>query len=304
MKTFNILTDANRRVVRDLETATDPHFSQELHSITAGEGKPTILVHGLAASLHDWEVLVPELASYGYQPFAVDLFGHGDSPKPEQPGLYSISTLYKTLETWIENLPTEPPFLLVGHSLGGHLCMQYGIHHPEKVRCMVLIDPLFCPKQLSPLLRLLNRRPRVGVRALQAVPLKVIDTLLGWDPINAAQFSPQARWQIAFDYKRASPYILNIPRTIPDLNAQLHRINIPTLIIWGNKDRTLDSASFSNLVERLPNAAGHLIHDCGHQPHIGKPVLVNRVILDFLKSHSEQPLPAPVDAVDASYPMG
>jgi len=268
---------------------------QTLHSISAGEGSPTILVHGLAASLHDWEVLLPELASYSYQAFAVDLFGHGDSPKPELPELYTISTVIETFEAWIEKLVLDSPLMLVGHSLGGHVCLQYSLRHPERIKCMVLIDPFFRPTQLSPVLRLFNKRPRVGVKALQTVPLSLIDTVLGWDPVNAAQYSPQARWRIAYYCKRASPNILNIPSTIPDLTADLHRIDIPCLIIWGSKDFTLKPDTFNDLVAQLPKAAGHEINDCGHHPHIRKPVLVNRIILDFLNSHRQQSLPAASD---------
>jgi pimeloyl-ACP methyl ester carboxylesterase len=135
---------------------------QYLNSISTGEGPPAILVHGLAASLHDWEVLVPELASYAFQAFAVDLFGHGDSPKPELPELYTISTLINSFEAWIEQLELDSSLMLVGHSLGGHVCLQYGLRHPDRISCMVLIDPFFRPAQLSPVLRLFNKRPKVG----------------------------------------------------------------------------------------------------------------------------------------------
>jgi pimeloyl-ACP methyl ester carboxylesterase len=278
---------------------SDNHHGNQLNYITEGAGPPAILVHGLAASLYDWEVLVPELVSYGYRSFAVDLFGHGDSPKPDQPELYTASTLYQTLEDWIESLEASPPYLLVGHSLGGYLVLKYGLSHPGKVGAMVLIDPLFCPRQLSPVLRLFNRRPTIGMKALQAVPLKILDTVLGWDPINLAQFSPHARRQIALDYKRASPYIMNIPHTVPDLSPRLNEVKPATLVIWGDRDLTLNPASFPDLVEGLPNAAGHPIQACGHQPHIGKPVLVNRLIVDFLNAWRPQLVPLPHPSVDA-----
>lgn len=258
---------------------------QLLHSISTGEGTPAVLVHGLAASLHDWETLLPELEAYAFRAFAVDLFGHGDSPKPDRQELYTISTVFDTFEEWIAQLELGSPLMLVGHSLGGYVCLQYALRHPERISCLVLIDPFYRPGQLSPVLRLLNRRPRVGVKALQTVPVSVIDTVLGWDPVNAAQFSPEARWQIACNCKRASPYILNIPRTISDLGPQLHRIETPVLVVWGSRDLTLKPDSFTELVKRLPAAVGQEISDCGHHPHIGKPVLVNRMIIDFLNAH-------------------
>jgi len=225
---------------------------------------------------------MPTLAADGFRCHAVDLLGHGESDKPEDPEYYDYRQIYTSLETWLQNLKDPPPYILVGHSLGGHLSLQYTLRNPTNVRSMVLIDPFYSAAQLSPWLRIFSRRPSLGARALQVVPLEVIDTLLGWDPINTKAFSPQTRFQIAVDYKRASPNILNITSTIPDLQPELENISIPSLVIWGEKDLTLDPRSFTTLVSTIQSAKGHAICECGHQPHIGEPEQVNQIILDFI----------------------
>jgi pimeloyl-ACP methyl ester carboxylesterase len=262
-----------------------------LHYIARGEGPPVILIHGMAASSHDWEALMQDLAEAGYRALAVDLLGHGESAKPDAPHVYTSRHLYATVEAWLADLKDNPPFILVGHSLGGFMCLNYALRYPQNVRAIVLIDPFYTPRQLSPLLRWLNRRPDLGVKALQVVPLKVIDALLGWDPISAPHFRPGVRWQIAVDYKRASPHILYVPRTLPDLTPDLGRVEAPCLVIWGEKDLTLHPGTFSELVAGLPNACGRPIPGSGHQPHIGNPSLVNRLILDFLNHLQDKPIP-------------
>jgi pimeloyl-ACP methyl ester carboxylesterase len=262
-----------------------------LHYIARGEGPPVILIHGMAASSHDWEALMPDLAEAGYRALAVDLLGHGESAKPDAPHVYTSRHLYAALEAWLADLKDSPPFIMIGHSLGGFMCLNYALRYPQNVHAMVLIDPVYSPDQLSPLLRWLNRRPAVGVKALQVVPLKVIDALLGWDPISAPHFSREVRWQIAVDYKRASPHILYIPRTIPDLTPDLDRIETQTLVMWGEKDLTLAPDTFPELVREMPNACGRPIPGSGHQPHIGNPDLVNRLILDFLSQRPDKPNP-------------
>ena len=262
-----------------------------LHYIARGEGPPVILIHGMAASSHDWEALMPDLAAAGYRALAVDLLGHGESAKPDAPHVYTSRHIYAALEEWLANLKDSPPFILIGHSLGGFMCLNYALRYPQNVHAMVLIDPVYSPDQLSPLLRWLNRRPALGVKALQVVPLKVIDALLGWDPISAPHFSPEVRWQIAVDYKRASPHILYIPRTIPDLTPDLDRIETQTLVMWGEKDLTLAPDTFPELVREMPNACGRPIPGSGHQPHIGNPDLVNRLVLDFLSQRPDKPNP-------------
>jgi abhydrolase domain-containing protein 6 len=274
----------------------------ELNYTEQGSGPSVVLIHGMAASLYDWEALAPALAGEGYHTLAVDLLGHGDSHKPEDPRAYTLESLYASLEEWVEHLDAPPPYHLVGHSLGGYLSLQLAIRQAKKVRSLALISPLYSPSQLSPVLRLFRHRPNLGVHALQRVPLAVIERLLAWDPINLSGFSPQARRQIAIDYKRASPHILNIAGQLPDLTRELSRVRVPCQVIWGEKDLTLRPSSFPRLVARLPDATSHPIPRCGHQPHIGRPGEVNWLIVNFFhdqESLSRQSM-APYTATDAT----
>ena len=258
------------------------HSRQTLSFTTEGHGAPVILLHGLAASRFDWQLLSPALAKAGYQPFAVDLLGHGDSPKPDDTNCYSAPYLCEVLLNWLDSLSLNQPPFLVGHSLGGYLSLCLAIDHKVPVRGLILINPFYDPSQLSPFVRLLNRRPEWGSRVLRAIPPEIIDVVLGWDPTPINRFSPEARQQIAIDYKRASPHILHFPATLTNLTDRLPELVSPTLVIYGDKDLTLKPASFDSLLTGLPNGVGTPIHGAGHQPHIGQPDLVNQLILGFL----------------------
>jgi pimeloyl-ACP methyl ester carboxylesterase len=168
--------------------------------------------------------------------------------------------------------------------MGGYLSLLYSLRHPARVRGLVLINPLYSAQQLRPLLQAVRRRPRVGEKALRHTPEWLMNLLLGWDPSKPADFPPEARRQIANDYKRASPHIIYITRSIPDLTPWLSRVSAPTQLIWGEKDHTLQPASFRRLAQLIPGAAALSIPGCGHQPHIGQPDLVNRQTLEFLGS--------------------
>jgi pimeloyl-ACP methyl ester carboxylesterase len=257
-----------------------------LNYIAKGEGKPVILIHGISGSLHDWEALMPDLGAAGYHAIAVDLPGHGESDKPDDPEAYNSEDVYQVFENWVDNLKDHPPYVLVGHSYGGYIGLVYALRHPQSVQTLVLIDPFYSPDQLSPWLQWLNRRPSWGIKALQFVPLNLVNFVLGWDPADTARFSPQTRWQIAVDYKRASPNVLNIPRTVTDLSLELHQVKTPSLIIWGENDLTLKPPSFHRLVSGLQCATGYSIPDSGHLPHIGNPDLVNRLVLEFMAKYN------------------
>lgn len=264
---------------------------QELHYLVEGQGPAVILIHGLAASCYDWSALLPVLASTGYQAYALDLLGHGESPKPDPVACYQAETVYQSLVAWIDSLALDHPPVLVGHSLGGYLSLQYGIRRPGQLAGMILIDPLYKPRQLSLPLRWVNQRPQWGEAAMRMVPEWLLNAVLGLDPTNNHDFSEIARQQIANDYKRASTRIVHIPATIEDLTPYMAQLKIPSLLLWGDRDLTLAPSSFQELHKAMPKNRARVIPDSGHQPHIGKPELVNRLVLEFLEE-TRQPASA------------
>jgi pimeloyl-ACP methyl ester carboxylesterase len=266
----------------------DPRFASngKIRYLAQGTGDPVILLHGIAASFHDWRYLSPVLSSAGYRAFAPDLLGHGESQKPESPDAYTFETLYTSLDEWIEELRIPRPMTLVGHSMGGNLAIQYAREHPDRVKSIALIDPYFDVTQLSPFMRMVNRKFQLGEKALKVAPGWLIQALVEFDISRHDHYERDVRQQIALDYQRASPYIMRFAATIPEVQAEsLRQLNVPALILWGENDLTLNPATFSRLVRAIPGARGIGIPRCGHQPHLSKPELVNRTVLEFLKDN-------------------
>src|SRR5262245_34089234 len=85
--------------------------------VRQGDGIPVILIHGIAASLHDWDDLIPKLTQNGYASYALDLLGHGESPKPDAHA-YRADWLYEHFEHWMRSLQLVEPAIVIGHSLG------------------------------------------------------------------------------------------------------------------------------------------------------------------------------------------
>lgn len=263
----------------------------KVNSVQLGEGLPVILVHGLAASLHDWDALLPTLANAGYAGYALDLLGHGDSYKPRQLEAYNSDTVYEHMQGWIDSLMLEQPSVVIGHSLGGYLALQLALQYPERVRALVLANPFYTQEQLPPTLRFFLRRPLLNTALIERTPYWLFRLLVD---VSSLQFGnsnenlhslPEAvRIQTALDYKRAAPGIYNIPRTLRDLTSDLPSIHQPTLVIWGVRDQTIDLKTFPTLVEKLPNARGETMQKCGHVPHQCHAHDFNKKILGFLDS--------------------
>ena len=262
--------------------------SHRMHYIVDGDGPPVILIHGISASSADWWRLMPLLVSAGYQAIAVDMLGHGDSAKPKDASLYTSQNVYAALEAWIDSLGIETPFYLVGHSLGGYMSLTYALNHADRVRAMVLLNPLYSLKQLSRMLDLIMPLAGVGVGLLRATPQWLVNSFLSYNDSFLSHVDHETRWAYSRDIKRASPHFLRIPASAPDLTPKLPSIEPVTMVLWGEEDPIEKADSFSQLVSRLANATGKGIRDIGHHPHQSHPELVSRMILDFFASHSVQ----------------
>lgn len=246
-----------------------------------GEGDPVILLHGIAASLYNWEALIPRLAGSGYRVYALDLPGHGESAKPDDPKDYHVQSTYLKLYEWIVGLDLPRHPILVCHSLGGFFGLLIGLLHPEQLRALVMIDPLYTPEQISPFLRILNQHPEWSSEFLARVPDWLLTEVVKLDPSNKNSFPANDQRHIADDYKRASPYIVYTSASIFDLTPQLNQIQTNTLVIWGQKDLVLSGSSFPRLVANMPKAKGQPLPGSGHQPHIGNPDLIHQLLVEF-----------------------
>ncbi|MBW8009861.1 MAG: alpha/beta hydrolase [Chloroflexi bacterium] len=250
--------------------------------ISEGDGPPVILLHGFAASLNHWGCLIPDLVSAGFSVYAPDLLGHGDSLKPEDIEAYHVEQVFNHLESWIEGLELKHPLTLIGHSLGAFLSMIFSIRKPGMVKRIVLVDPLYSPKQTSIFVRFYTRRPDVAIKIMQATPGRFFNPFINWKIDLAKELPAKKVRLVARDFQRIHPNVIYTPYTTWDLTPQLHAIQEETLVIWGDKDRTLSPRSFPRLVDLMPNAKSFVLRKTGHAPHLTESSAFNQQVLEFL----------------------
>ena len=266
-----------------LEIPTIANFVQQ------GTGTPVIMIHGIAASLHDWDELIPELTKHGYASYALDLLGHGDSPKLASRA-YRMEWLFEHFEHWVRSLRLTEPAILIGHSLGGYLALEYARRVSAWTRGLVLVDPFYSISQLPLILRRTYRHPSLSGLVTGSLPEWVFRIVVDITSVSMGHSSgalhalpEHIRAQTALDYTRTASGVYNIPNTGEDLTDHLHSILKPTLVVWGERDQTLAPSSFHKLLELMPNATGRSIR-AGHVPHQSNSEWFNELVLEFLET--------------------
>lgn len=266
------------------------------HYAQAGEKGPAVVIlHGWAASLKQWESFLAILASAGYTAYAVDLPGHGQAPRLSH--RYSIKDYLDYLCRWMRALDIRDPILL-GHSMGGYLSLQYALDHPGAVRGLMLVNPLYDYHQLGDHHQLMRRvlggpeMLTVGEFIFRHAPVWLIEASHVWNRHDVGGMSRPVRRQISLDYKQADPHIVQTILTVDDLLPYLHQVSVPTLVTWGCRDHLLSPDSFETLVDMLPTAQGHCFADVGHHPHLVCAQGFTELTLDFLHQIENESVPA------------
>ena len=102
----------------------------------SGAGRPIVLLHGLASNSRIWDMVAPIL-SQKYRVVALDQRGHGDTDKPDHG--YEFASVIDDLNRFINIMDFEKP-IIVGHSWGGDVALEYAVIHPEKPAGLCFVD--------------------------------------------------------------------------------------------------------------------------------------------------------------------
>ena len=101
-----------------------------------GEGRPVVLLHGLASTCRIWDFVAPLLAR-DFAVIAVDQRGHGDSGKPEQG--YDFATVSDDVAALLRGRGIDRP-VLVGHSWGADVALELAVARPGLLQGIVFVD--------------------------------------------------------------------------------------------------------------------------------------------------------------------
>ncbi|MGE6489225.1 alpha/beta fold hydrolase [Paenisporosarcina sp. NPDC076898] len=224
-------------------------------------GKPNIvLINGGSGPLEGWMKVLPEI-SESSSVFAYNRFGVSGSDKPQesQDGFTIINTLREALTI----VGFEPPFLLVGHSLGGLYANLYARLYPEEVTGIVFLESSH-PKDLS-----LNQYQGKSVRAINKM-FTLFDSL-----------SPHKQFiEVHF-----------VKETVNQIQQLDAFPEIPVIVITGGKEnrmmpKDIRKKRLANQLELLTiskNSRHIIAEKSGHFPQLTEPSVVIEAIKDCVK---------------------
>jgi 2-hydroxymuconate-semialdehyde hydrolase len=217
------------------------------HYLKAGTGSPVLLLHGGASDSRDWLGTMDALSNSGTF-YAPDLIGYGQSDKSKDG--YYLSDFVDFTMGFSEALGLDGA-VLVGHSLGGRVCLEMALRCPEKVRRLVLVNAAGFSR------------------------------LARWGTFLGTTF-----WFMRKLLGQPQPF----PRFLEENGGyghwmcldELPALKVPTLIVWSRHDPYYSLKGAVKAADLVPDARLEVLPCNGHAPHVRRRQAFNSLLLDFL----------------------
>ncbi len=244
-----------------------------IHYMAAGQGKPLVLVHGLAGRAENWLSLVPEFTGRGYRVYALDLLGYGRSDQPDVD--YSIALESDILRQFLDSQNLQQPDL-AGWSMGGWISLKFAAEHAERVHRLVLLDSagLLFNAVNADALRPHNQMELAHMMAVLTPHPQPIPEFVGRDILRNMAAT---EWVVARS--------LESMKTGRDLmDGKMQMVKMPVLIVWGKEDILTPLSLGEGLHNGMPQSLLYVLDGTGHLAPTERSHQVGELVANFLKA--------------------
>jgi 2-hydroxy-6-oxonona-2,4-dienedioate hydrolase len=248
--------------------------------LTAGTGPPLVLIHGAGDNALDWKWVLPALART-HRVYIPDLPGSPDSARPTAD--YSPAFFERFVANLLDALDIEGA-VVAGNSLGGLIALRLALSEPARVTVLILVDSAGLGRAVNPAFTFVNV-PGLGEAAMPLWRTPIGAHQRAWGraallfarPANVPRewLAEQRRLALSPGYLEAH---LRALRAQVDPGGQrevlvdrLPLLNMPTLVVWGARDRVFPESQARDAAARLQKGSLAVIPDCGHMPHVECP---------------------------------
>lgn len=267
-----------------------PSFEREnigIHYEEYGKGSPLILTYGLAGNTGMWNSQISEFSS-NYRLILWDQRGHGKSDSPSNPNKYGVWVSVEDLNALMEYLDIQKAYI-GGQSMGGGVAARFALKYPSKITALLIFNSHSASGLNSPPDRRTMRQRSIeivqkeGMGAMAEFAMKKDPNISGYLELHPNTLE-QTRAEIRAMFLNLNPvgYINSIiaARNSDNISAQLDQIDMPTLLITGDKDPVLNSMVF--VKKHIKRAELKVITQTGHHTNLDNPQEFNTAVLEFL----------------------
>ncbi len=246
------------------------------------DGDPVLLVHGYPESSYMWRDVLPALGDAGWRAVAPDLAGFGDSPA-DPSGTWERHT--ERLEEFRDQLDIDTCVLVV-HDWGGLIGLRWACDNAGAATALVISSSGFFPDGRWHGLAETLRTAGEGEKLMADLTRGAFAELLDHSSVGIDESAVDEYWK-AFSDERRREAQLELYRSgdfekLAPYEGALADLDVPVLLVWGDRDEFSPVAGAHRLARELPGAELAVIEDAGHFVWEDEPGRTVDALLDFL----------------------
>ncbi len=261
------------------------------------DGPLLILLHGFPEFWYGWRRQIPFFADLGYRVWAPDQRGYNLSDKPQGVGAYRLDTLAQDVVGLIAAAGREKAFV-VGHDWGAEVAWWLAMRYPERLERVAMLNvphPAVMAQELRHNIAQLRKSWYIFFFQLPVLPERFyrrdnfgggLAALRGSSRRGTFADDDIARYREAWSQPGALTGMINWYRAIiqhPPSIKRDERIAVPTLLIWGAKDRFLGRELAQPSIDRCDDGQLVFIEEASHWVQHEEPDRVNALLRDFFQ---------------------
>jgi pimeloyl-ACP methyl ester carboxylesterase len=247
-----------------------------------GEGAPVIILHGLFGMLDNWRTIAKHLESK-YKCILVDLRNHGRSPHhPEM----NYEIMAGDIHELMNDLQIDQA-VLMGHSMGGKVAMQFALTYPDRISHLIVID--IAPREYPP-------HHQDVIDAIESLDPSTLHSRADAenalrkylnDDEDTIQFLLKNISRLpegGFQWKANMTGIISQYPQLMDAIINTVPFDKPVLFIAGEKSNSIRKEDLTGIEKLFPNTKFVTIRNAGHWVHADQPEALLEAFLLFMNS--------------------
>lgn len=245
--------------------------NKKFNYLVEGDGQPIVLLQGLMGGLSNFTKLISYFSSRGYRVYFSDL------PIYDLPVLNTnLTSIAKFVARFIEEVVGEPA-TVVGNSMGGHVGLILTLSRPDIVKNLVLTGSSgLYERSFGDSFPRKNDREYIKKKAQEVF----------FDPSVATEDLVDEVFTIVNDRGKGIKTVMLARSAIKhNMEKELHKIQVPTCIIWGKQDNVTPPEVAIEMDRLIPDSELFWLDECGHAAMMEKPDEFNEILYGWLQRH-------------------
>ena len=251
-------------------------MNKNINYETIGEGAPVVVLHGWLTSLETMRIF-SDILSIDHKVYLVDIVGFGKSDTLDEP--MTSNDFGNFLKEFLDKLNIENP-ILIGHSHGGRTIINAVGRGLVKADKLILVDSAGMKQRHGLIYYYKVATYKIGKAILNSMPQTkyIKDTKEEYMKSKGSD-----------DYKASSPVLkktmINVIKADESENAK--KIDVKTLLLWGNKDKATPMYQANRLHRLIKGSELEIIEGGDHYSYLKDPAATRKIIRDFVEKEDK-----------------